>query len=202
LHQHASVGQRQHKARMGGLLGTFFLKDFDNFFNDYNLNNVLVQEALIALDNFLPALNEFFDLCEELTDAKDSKISWYGYTNVASSGDYIRAKSVYYNEPSFSDVSINMSEEETGDYNTYEGACFGKVGMILLVVFISVFSLTIIKNVNNNTDFYYIGRFLCYLMLKLTMIHLSILPLYNSMIFAIKMMNDVYTSTIALYYKK
>ena len=34
---------------------------------------------------------------------------------------------MYYNEPSFSDVSINMSEEESEDYNTYEGACFGKV---------------------------------------------------------------------------
>ena len=55
------------------------------------------------------------------------KISWYSYTNISSSGDYIRAKSMYYNEPSFSDVSINMSEEESEDYNTYEGACFGKV---------------------------------------------------------------------------
>ena len=100
---------------MNGLLCTFLLNDFDNFFDNYKLNNTLAQEALIALDNFLPALNDFFDLCEGLTDAKNSKIRWYSYTNVASSGDYIRAKSVYYNEPSFSDVSINMSEEETED---------------------------------------------------------------------------------------
>jgi hypothetical protein len=39
----------------------------------------------------------------------------------------IRAKSMYYNELAFSDVSINMSEEESEDYNTDEGACFGKV---------------------------------------------------------------------------
>ena len=90
------------------------------------------QEALTALDNFLPALNEFFDLYEDLTDANNSKISWYSYTNVASSGDYVRAKSVYYNEPSFSDVSINMSKEETEDYNTYEGACFGKVRYVFI----------------------------------------------------------------------
>jgi len=31
---------------------------------------------------------------------------------VKSSGNYIRAKSLYYDEPSFSDVSINMSSEE------------------------------------------------------------------------------------------
>ena len=42
------------------------------------------------------------------------------------SGDYIRAKSLYYNEPSFSDVSVNMSGEEVGEYNTDEDAYFGK----------------------------------------------------------------------------
>ena len=127
LRQHISVGRCQHKSRMNGLLGTFLLKDFDNFFNNYKLNNILAQKALTALDNFLLVLNEFFDLCEDLTDAENSKISWYSYTVVASSGDYIRAKSAYYNEPSFSDVSINMNEEDSEDYNTHEGACFGKV---------------------------------------------------------------------------
>ena len=79
---------------MNGLLGTFLLNDFDNFFDNYKLNNTLAQEALIALDNFLPALNDFFDLCEGLTDAKNSKIRWYSYTNVASSG-IISERKVY-----------------------------------------------------------------------------------------------------------
>ena len=127
LRQHTSVSRRRHKSRMNGLLGTFLLKDFDNFFNTYKLNNVLAQEALTALNNFLSALNEFFDLCEDLLDTENSKISWYSYTVVASSGDYIRAKSAYYNKSSFSDMSINISEEETKDYNTHEGACFAKV---------------------------------------------------------------------------
>jgi hypothetical protein len=74
LRQHTSVGRRQYKSKMSGLLGTFLLNDFDNFFDNYKLNNTLAQEALIALDNFLPTLNKFFDLCEDLTDAKNSKI--------------------------------------------------------------------------------------------------------------------------------
>ncbi|PKC62986.1 hypothetical protein RhiirA1_397206 [Rhizophagus irregularis] len=53
----------------------------------------------------------------------------YGAIN---SGNYIRAKSLYYNELSFSDVSISMSEKESEDYNTAEGgACFGKVLMLI-----------------------------------------------------------------------
>ena len=34
---------------------------------------------------------------------------------------------MYYNELAFSDVSINMSGDETEEYNTDASACFGKV---------------------------------------------------------------------------
>jgi hypothetical protein len=115
---------------MNGLLGKFSLEKFEEFFNNYKVNNTLAQEALTALEQFIPSLNEFFDLCEDLTEEMligNTEVSWYSYVNVESSGDYIRAKSMYYNEPSFSDVSINMSGEEIEDYNTDMGACFGKV---------------------------------------------------------------------------
>ena len=121
MRQHTVVSRRQQKTPMNGLLGTFFLKDFDTFFDNYKSKNTLANEALLAVDNFISTLNEFFDLCDGLTEEMvgETKISWYSYTNISSSGDYIRAKSMYYNEPSFSDVSINMSEEESEDYNTY-----------------------------------------------------------------------------------
>ena len=119
---------------MGGMLDTFFLKDFDDFCNDYKSKNALAHEALTAFEHFLPVLNDFFDLFEGLSDADNAKISWYSYTSVASS-DYIRAKSLHYNKPSFSDVSINMSEEETDGYNTYESACFSKVRYRISLVF-------------------------------------------------------------------
>ncbi len=112
---------------MNGLLGTFFLKDFDTFFNNYQSVNILANEALKVLEYLLPALNKFFDLCKGLTDVKNTIIRWYSYTNVAFSGNYIRTKSKYYNEPLFSNVSINMSNKETEDYNTVKGACFGKI---------------------------------------------------------------------------
>lgn len=126
MRKHTTIDRRQQKTLMNGLLGAFLLKDFDEFFNNYKLNNVLANEASLALEHFIPVLNDFFDLCEDLTDAENAKIKWYSYT-ITPSKDYIRAKSKYYNEPSFSDVSINMSKEESEDYNTDEGACFGKV---------------------------------------------------------------------------
>jgi len=114
---------------MNGLLGTFCLENFDAFFDDYKSRNTLAHEALTALDHFLQALNTFFDLDDDLTENmvnKNNEIHWYSYANV-SNGDYIRAKSMYYNELAFSDVSINMSEDEAEEYNTDAGACFGKV---------------------------------------------------------------------------
>jgi len=59
---------------MNGLLNTFFLKDFDKFFNNYKLENILANEALMALDYFLPALDEFFGLYKDITDVKNAKI--------------------------------------------------------------------------------------------------------------------------------
>jgi hypothetical protein len=118
---------------MNGLMGTFSLPMFDNFFDAYKATNTLAPEALMALDHFLPALSKFFDLCEGLDEdmvTNSTKINWYSYTNMVASGDYIRAKSKHYNQPEFSNVSINMSEEEADDYTTDEGLCFAKVFLI------------------------------------------------------------------------
>ena len=120
---------------MNGLLGKFSLENSEEFFNNYKVNNTLAQEALTALDQFILSLNEFFDLCEDLSKEilmGNTEVSWYGYANVESSGDYIRAKSMYYNELSFTDVLINMSGEKIEDYNTDMGACFGKVYIYLI----------------------------------------------------------------------
>ena len=131
MRQHfGNISLRRSKKTMNGLLGSFSLEGFDEFFDNYKRNNILAQEALTAINQFFPALNEFFDLFDNLTEEEvigNNEISWYGYANVESSGDYIRAKSLYYNEPSFSDVSVNMSEEEVEDYHTDDGICFGKV---------------------------------------------------------------------------
>jgi len=85
---------------------------------------------LDALDHFLPALNEFFDLCDELTELTMENmvtiVDWYN-SATSSSRDTIRAMSKYYHHTQFDDVSINMDIEEEDKYNTDNGACFAKV---------------------------------------------------------------------------
>src|SRR5437763_10692358 len=111
LRQYTNNVNRRSKKIMNGLLYKFSLENSEEFFNNYKVNNTLAQEASTALNQFILSLNEFFDLYEDLSKEMlmgNTEVSWYGYANVESSDDYIRAKSIYYNELSFSDVSINM----------------------------------------------------------------------------------------------
>ncbi len=121
---------------LNSLLGKFGLENFDGFFDKYKEKNNLAAEALLALEHFLTTLNAFFDLVDDLheeTIINNTSISWYSYTNVAASGDYIRAVSKYYNEPEFSNVSINMSVDEADDYNMDKETCFGKVFILFII---------------------------------------------------------------------
>ncbi|GBC40150.2 hypothetical protein GLOIN_2v1470492 [Rhizophagus irregularis DAOM 181602=DAOM 197198] len=133
-----------------GLLGKFALENFDEFFDSYKEKNSLASDALLALSQFLIVLNEFFDLDDNLTEEmiiNNTIISWYSYTNMTASGDCVRAVSKYYNEPEFSNVSINMNVEEAEDYNTNEGTCFGKVLMLVNIVIknYSSFDLVLVR---------------------------------------------------------
>ena len=71
---------------MNDLLGKFSLENSEEFFNNYKVNNTLAQKASMALDQFILSLNEFFDLCEDLSEEMlmgNTEVSWYGYANMS-----------------------------------------------------------------------------------------------------------------------
>ena len=129
-----SENQRK-KPIMNGLIATFLLSEFEQFTALYKqTNNDLAPEALLAFEEFLSTLNKLFDLCEDLTEEMvegNAIIQQYSYTTGASSGDCIRAKSKHYYNAEFSNISVNMNEEEVDDYHTDQGICFGKVLMLV-----------------------------------------------------------------------
>ncbi|CAB4401048.1 unnamed protein product [Rhizophagus irregularis] len=95
----------QKATSLNGLLGKFALENFDEFFDIYKEKNSLASEALLALSCFLTALNNFFDLDDDLNEeliTNNTIISWYSYTNMTASEDCIQAVSKYYNESEFS----------------------------------------------------------------------------------------------------
>jgi len=115
---------------MNSEIATFKLSSFDEFVTSYKSSNSLALEASEAFDQFIPALDKFFDLYEELTEhnisCDDICVKWYK-SAVISSGDIIRAISNWYHQAVFDNISVNMSTDETEDYITHDGTCFGKV---------------------------------------------------------------------------
>ena len=86
---------------MSGEIATFELSSFDKFVSSYQNTTSLAPEALEAFNQFLPALDKFFDLIDSIEFNTNSLIvfvKWYG-SAVISSGDTIRANSNWYRQP-------------------------------------------------------------------------------------------------------
>ncbi|PKY32769.1 hypothetical protein RhiirB3_394279 [Rhizophagus irregularis] len=116
---------------LGGLESSFTISNFDRFINEYKAANFLVPEVERAFDVLIDSLNQYFDLIEDITedDVETTLVKWY--TNALIGGiDIVRAKSNYYNTPAFSNIAVNMNEEEVETYNTFKGACFAKILML------------------------------------------------------------------------
>lgn len=115
---------------MNGEIATFKLSSFDEFITTYKANNILAPEALEAFNQFLIALNRFFNLLEEFAnnDVNDEiiTIKWYS-SAVISSSDTIQANSNWYKQAVFDNISINMHSDEIENYITNDGICYGKV---------------------------------------------------------------------------
>ena len=112
---------------MRGEIATFELSSFDKFISSYAAP--LASEALEAFNQFLSVLNKFFDLMNSIeldTNCLIVSIKWYGSV-VISSGDVIHASSNWYHQSIFDNISINMDSNQSEDYTTYDGLCFGKV---------------------------------------------------------------------------
>jgi hypothetical protein len=131
--------KRHSSSIMNGEIATFRLESFDEFVTSYKASiDFLASEAVEAFNQFLPALDRFFDLCEELTEYNymnddDISIKWYKSAEI-SSGDTIRAVSNWYHQVLFDNISVNMNSDENEDYTTYDGTCFGKVILLILII--------------------------------------------------------------------
>ncbi|CAG8481185.1 5782_t:CDS:2 [Funneliformis mosseae] len=81
-------------------IATFKLSLFDEFVKSYKFVNSLASETSEVFNQFLSALDRFFDLYEELTENemrnRDVFVKWYK-SAIVSSSDTIRAISEWYN---------------------------------------------------------------------------------------------------------
>jgi len=105
----------------------FSLQNFSTFFDNIKVNTDINDKMQRGFSKFLDCL----DLYLELLNVNDHSISESRiiiYGSVTLENDAImRATSSYHNRPWFSDVAILMNSEESNEYISDQGVCYGQV---------------------------------------------------------------------------
>lgn len=103
----------------------FSLQDADTFIYNIKENLTIDDKMQTGFDKFLGCLDLYLDLIENLT-ISESRVRIYGSVTLKNS-TIMRATSSYHNRPWFSNIAISMNVEESNDYLSDEGVCYGQV---------------------------------------------------------------------------
>lgn len=79
----------------------------------------------IGFNEFLECLHLYLDLLGNPT-INESQIKIYGSVT-SSNGTIIRATNSYHGRAWFSNVAVSMNSEESDDYLSDQGICYGQV---------------------------------------------------------------------------
>jgi len=75
---------------------------------------------------FLDNLNLYLDQLLGLTSIAKSRVNIFGSVTLEN-GAIVRAINKYYNRPWFSDMSVCMNPDESFEYTSDQGICYGQV---------------------------------------------------------------------------
>ena len=87
-------------------------------------NNDIDGRIIIGFSNFLECLNLY--KIDNFEISNESKVIIYG-TIVLENGAIMRATNKYHNKAWFSNIAISMDSEESNDYISDQGICYGQV---------------------------------------------------------------------------
>ncbi|RHZ63862.1 hypothetical protein Glove_327g11 [Diversispora epigaea] len=90
--------------------------------NDPNINDNMIK----GFNQFLECFDDFLDNILEVKNIKECDIIIYG-TATLENGSIIRAKNKFHDKPWFSNIAISMDSNESSDYQSDEGLCYGKI---------------------------------------------------------------------------
>jgi len=103
----------------------FSLHDANAFFNE-NRNSV-DNKMRIGFKEFLTCLNSYLDLFDFAIDLTgETRVHIYGSVTLED-GSIMRATNSFHSSPWFSDIAISMDSEESDDYLSDQGLCYGQV---------------------------------------------------------------------------
>lgn len=81
-----------------------------------------------GFSEFLDCLDSYLDLLDDstITLNNETQIKIYGSVTLEN-GAIMRASNSYHNKAWFSDIAIIMNSDESGDYISDQGLCYGQV---------------------------------------------------------------------------
>jgi hypothetical protein len=109
----------------------FSLHGADTFFYE-NINSV-DNKMQIGFGKFLTCLDSYLDLLDFAINIDgETRVNLYGSVTLED-GSVMRATNSFHNRPWFSDIAILMDSEESNDYLSDQGLCYGKVIQFMFI---------------------------------------------------------------------
>ncbi|GET56382.1 hypothetical protein GLOIN_2v1783703 [Rhizophagus irregularis DAOM 181602=DAOM 197198] len=102
----------------------FSLQDVNTFFNEKK--NSVDNKMQTGFARFISCLDSYLDLLDGFTIIGETRINIYGSVTLEN-GAIMRATNRYHNKVWFSDIAISMDSEESNDYISDKGLCYGQV---------------------------------------------------------------------------
>ena len=96
------------------------------FFEEKYFDSEIDDKMKTGFTKFLASLNLYLDQLFELTSIDKSRVNIFGSITLEN-GAIMCAINRYYNKPWFSNVSIRMNPDESCDYVSDQGICYGQV---------------------------------------------------------------------------
>jgi len=110
------------------------MKNARTFFNERKEDSTIDNKMQTGFNNFVDCLDSLF---ENSTINEESQIKIYGSVTLEN-GAIVRATNNFHGRAWFSNIAISMSSEESNDYTSDQGVCYGQVTYILKLPYLSV----------------------------------------------------------------
>ena len=117
----------------------FSMQNAHTFFNEKKEDSSIDNKMQTGFSKFLECLNLYLDLdsFDNFVIYEDSQVKIYGSVTLEN-GAIIRATSSYHSKAWFSNISISMNPDESNDYLSDQGVCYGQVIQLFTYLFYSL----------------------------------------------------------------
>lgn len=115
----------------------FPLQDANVIFNENKENININNKMQTGFGQFINCLDEYLELLDDPMITDECQIRIYGSVTLEN-GTIMRATNSYHDRAWFSDVAILMDSEESNEYISDQGICYGQVTNFCVLIILTI----------------------------------------------------------------